>query len=64
MTARFRDQPAEAVAPQSRAKPDDPAHAAARLRTSAAHARWEEIALGDVGPVIELTKELIGAHLG
>jgi hypothetical protein len=33
------------------------------LRTSAAHARWDEIALGDVAPVIELTKELIGAHL-
>jgi hypothetical protein len=28
-----------------------------------AHARWEEIDLGDVAPVIELTKELIGAHL-
>jgi hypothetical protein len=27
------------------------------------HARWEEIDLGDVAPVIELTKELIGAHL-
>lgn len=39
------------------------ARAAAGLRTSAAHARWEEIALGDVGPVIELTKELIEAHL-
>ena len=38
--------------------------AAAGLRTSAAHARWEEIDLGDVTPVIELTKELIGAHLG
>jgi hypothetical protein len=25
--------------------------------------RWEEIDLGDVAPVIELTKELIGAHL-
>jgi hypothetical protein len=40
------------------------ARAAAGLRTSAAHARWEEIDLGDVAPVIELTKELIGAHLG
>jgi hypothetical protein len=30
---------------------------------SAAHARWDEIDLGDVAPVIELTKELIGAHL-
>ena len=39
------------------------ARAAAGLRTSAAHARWEEIDLRDVGPVIELTKELIGAHL-
>jgi len=36
---------------------------AAGLRTSAAHARWEEIGLGDVAPVIEFTKELIGAHL-
>jgi len=33
------------------------------LPTSAAHARWDEIDLGDVAPVIELTKELIGAHL-
>jgi hypothetical protein len=39
------------------------ARSAAGLRTSAAHARWDEIDLGDVGPVIELTKELIGAHL-
>jgi hypothetical protein len=39
------------------------ARAAAGLRTSAAHARWEEIELGDVAPVIELTKELIEAHL-
>lgn len=39
------------------------ARAAAGLRTSAAHARWDEIALGDVAPVIELTKELIEAHL-
>jgi hypothetical protein len=39
------------------------ARAAAGLRTSAAHARWEEIKLGDVAPAIELTKELIGAHL-
>lgn len=29
------------------------ARAAAGLRTSAAHARWEEIGLGDVAPVIE-----------
>jgi hypothetical protein len=27
------------------------------------HARWEEIGIGDMAPVIELTKELIGAHL-
>jgi hypothetical protein len=40
------------------------ARAAAGLRTSAAHARWDEIDLGDVAPVIELTKELIEAHLG
>ena len=39
------------------------AQAAAGLRTSAAHARWEEIDLGDVSPVIELTRELIAAHL-
>jgi hypothetical protein len=39
------------------------ARAAAGLRTSAAHAQWDEIDLGDVAPVIELTKELIGAHL-
>src|SRR5215831_15042181 len=39
------------------------ARAAAGLRTSAAHARWEEIDRGDVAPVIELTKELIGTHL-
>ena len=39
------------------------ARAASGLRTSAAHARWEEIGLGDVAPVIELTKELTGAHL-
>jgi hypothetical protein len=40
------------------------ARAAAGLRTSAAHARWDEIDLSDVAPVIELTKELIEAHLG
>jgi hypothetical protein len=39
------------------------ARAAAGLRTSAAHARWDEIGLSDVAQVIELTKELIGAHL-
>jgi hypothetical protein len=38
--------------------------AAAGLRTSAAHARSEEIEIEDVGPVIELTGELIGVHLG
>jgi hypothetical protein len=36
---------------------------AAGLRTSAAHARWEEIQLSDVNPVIELTRELMAAHL-
>jgi hypothetical protein len=40
------------------------ARAAAGLRTSAAHARWEQIEAGDVAPIIELTKELIAAHLG
>ena len=40
------------------------ARAAAGLRTSAAHARWEEIELADVPPVIELTRELIAGHLG
>jgi hypothetical protein len=39
------------------------ARAAAGLRTSAAHARWEEIQLSDVNPVIELTRELMAAHL-
>jgi hypothetical protein len=39
------------------------ARAAAGLRTSAAHARWDEIDLGDVAPVIELTRELIGTNL-
>jgi len=39
------------------------ARAAAGLRTSAAHARSEEIGLGRRGPVIELTKELIEAHV-
>jgi hypothetical protein len=33
------------------------------LRTSAAHARWEEIQLTDVKPVIEFTRELMAAHL-
>jgi hypothetical protein len=40
------------------------ARAAAGLHTSAAHARWEEFAIGDVSPVIEFTRELIEAHLG
>jgi hypothetical protein len=39
------------------------ARAAAGLRTSAAHARWEEIQLGDVKPVIEFTRELMAVHL-
>ena len=40
------------------------ARAAAGLRTSAAHARWEEIQLSDVNPVIEFTRELMAAQLG
>jgi hypothetical protein len=40
------------------------ARAAAELRTSAAHARWEEIKIGDVDPVIQFTRELMSAHLG
>jgi hypothetical protein len=39
------------------------ARAAAGLRTSAAHARWEEIQFSDVQPVIEFTRELMSAHL-
>ena len=39
------------------------ARAAAGLRTSAAHARWDEIQLSDVNPVIEFTRELMAAHL-
>jgi hypothetical protein len=39
------------------------ARAAAGLRTSAAHARWEQIELSDVNRVIELTRELMAAHL-
>jgi hypothetical protein len=39
------------------------ARAAAGLRTSAAHARWEEIQASDVNPVIEFTRELMAAHL-
>jgi hypothetical protein len=37
---------------------------AAGLRTSAAHARWEEIQLSDVKPVIDFTRELMAEHLG
>jgi hypothetical protein len=37
--------------------------AAAALRTSAAHARWEEFDAEDVRPVIDLTRELLEAHL-
>jgi hypothetical protein len=40
------------------------ARAAAGLRTSAAHARWEDFEPGDVNPVIEFTRELLSAHLG
>jgi hypothetical protein len=40
------------------------ARVAAGLRTSAAHARWDEIKLGDVDPVIQFTRELTSAHLG
>lgn len=40
------------------------ARAAAGLRTSAAHARWDEIKLGDVDPVIQFTREPMSAHLG
>jgi hypothetical protein len=35
----------------------------AGLWISGAHARWDQIDLGDVAPVIELTKELIGRTL-
>jgi hypothetical protein len=40
------------------------ARAAAGLRTSAAPARWEQIEPSDVNPVIQLTRELMAAHLG
>jgi hypothetical protein len=40
------------------------ARAASGLRTAAAHARWEEIKIGDVDPVIQFTRELMSAHLG
>jgi hypothetical protein len=39
------------------------ARAAAGLRTSAAHARWDEFETGDVAPVIEFARELMEAHL-
>ena len=39
------------------------ARAAAGLRTSAAHARWDEIKLGDVEPVIRFTRHLDQADL-
>lgn len=39
------------------------ARAAAGLRTSAAHARWEEFEIRDVGSVIEFTRELIEVQL-
>lgn len=39
------------------------ARQAAGLRTSAAHARWDEFDRGDVRPAIDLTRELIGGHL-
>lgn len=38
------------------------ARAAGGLRTSAAYARWEEIQLSDVKPVIEFTRDLTVAH--
>lgn len=39
------------------------ARAAAGLRTSAAHARWDEFELDDVKPVIDLSRELISIYL-
>jgi hypothetical protein len=39
------------------------ARSAAGLRTSAAHARWEDIEHNDVKPIIEFTRELMAAHL-
>ncbi len=39
------------------------ARAAAALRTSAAHARWDEFTLDDVRPAIDLTREVIESHL-
>jgi len=64
--------PADVVECSELAKRDPPvltalkakrARAAAGLRTSAAHARWEEIQLNDVKPIIDFTSELIGTHL-
>jgi hypothetical protein len=51
------------VEKRSEISPDARARAAAGLRTSTAHARREEIGLGDVAPVIDLTKEMIEAPL-
>lgn len=39
------------------------ARAAAALRTSAAHARWEEFTDSDVEPVADLTRELLSEYL-
>jgi hypothetical protein len=39
------------------------ARAAAALRTSAAHARWDDFTLEDVRPAIEMTREVIASHL-
>ena len=39
------------------------ARASAALRTSAAHARWDEFQGSDVEPVIDFTRELIETHL-
>jgi len=39
------------------------ARASAGLRTSATHARWEQIDEKDIQPTIDLTRELIEAHL-
>jgi len=42
----------------------DPARAGIGPSSSAARNRRDEIDLSDVAPVIELTRELIAAHLG
>jgi hypothetical protein len=47
----------------SRSRKAKRARAAASLRTSAAHVRWEQIQLDDVEPIIEFTRELMTAHL-